>query len=125
MKVMLFTLALILWSAIVTYIVVIRRRQMKLAPVAISGSDVYENDEAQQSARQEILMGHDNMLSNLESFARNKNVIISGDALSAIVDVAGNDQKKAETLLNSLASRHATGAEWTTLDLHKVQGATG
>jgi hypothetical protein len=126
-KVILFTLALIMWSAIVTYIVIIRKRS-KFALATVSGAtldDVSGSDEAQQSVRQEILMGHDNLLSNLESFARSKNVIISGDALAAIADVAGNDQKRAETLLSSLANRHSTGGDWTTLDLSKVQNAVG
>ena len=118
-KIILFTLALILWSGVVTYIVVIRKR-MALAPMTTSVSG---SGEAQQSLRQEILMGSDRMLSNLESFARSQNVIISEEALIAIADIAGNNQKKAETLLSSLASRHSTGQDWTILDLNKVQGA--
>jgi hypothetical protein len=126
MKVILFTLALILWSAVVTYVVVIRRRA-KLVPATISGmaiDTVNGSDEAEQTVRQEVLMSHDNLLSNLESFARTQNVIVSSDALEAIAD-AGNDQKGAETLLTSLAHRHATGEGWTTIDLHKVKEAIG
>jgi hypothetical protein len=126
-KVILFTIALVMWSAIVTYIVILRKRS-KLALATVSGATLgaaSESDDAQQSLRQEILMGHDNMLGNLESFARSQNVIISSDALAAIADIAGNDQKKAETLLRSLANRHATSADWTTLDLSKVQSAIG
>ena len=70
-------------------------------------------------------MGPSNMLSNLESLARSRNVIISSDALAAIADISGGDQKRAETLLVSLANRHATSGEWVTLDLSKVKRAMG
>ncbi len=126
MKVILFTLGLIFWSAIVTYVVISRKKSLALSNVKDAGASTESavtSDDAEQSARQQVLMGHDNMLSDLESFARNKNVIVSVDALAAIVDIADNDQKRAETLLSSLANRHATDSEWTTLDLSKVQSA--
>jgi hypothetical protein len=124
-KVALFTLALIAWSAIVTYAVILRRRS-KLATAAVSTATlgtVAGSDEAEQAERHEMLTGHDNLIGNLENFARSQNVIISTDALAAIADASGYNQNKAETLLSSLANRHATGKDWTTIDLSKVQGA--
>lgn len=126
LKVILFTLALIAWSAIVTYIVLLRKRnKLAFATVSTGAAEAVSADDAQQFARQEVLMGQSNMLDDLQSFARSKNVIISADALEAIADMSGNDQNRAEALLSSLANRHANGTDWTTLDFNKVQSAVG
>jgi Spy/CpxP family protein refolding chaperone len=115
---MLFTLALIVWSAIVTYVIVWKKR----TKLALAGVSV--DDEAQQSLRDDVMATSD-VSSDLESFARSQNMIISRDALDAVIESAGNDQKKSEAVLKSLAKKYVVGDEYTTIDLNKVQLAIG
>jgi hypothetical protein len=129
MKMILFILAVAVWSAIVTYVLILRKRNALVPATAdISGSivpEAHDSYDIEQNVRQESLMSYDNMQNHLEGFARNQNAIVSSDAMSSIMEHSGNDHKRAEALLSSLVNRHANSEGWTTIDFAKVQSALG
>ncbi len=141
-KVILFTLALSLWSAAVTYFVIVRRK-MKNQPRLAFATSGTGNDDV-QSARQDILLAGNRMQDDLESYARSKNVIISVDALESILAVSGGSSVKAQMILNNVAERYQAKpnysnsvarlfngeqvrgeSEWTTLNSERVQQVVG
>ncbi len=111
-KVILFTLALILWSTLIAYFL-LKKRETQIIPVAVASENVIST-EVHADTR---------AMSQIEDYARMNNIIISQGAVINLLKAKRlNDINVSETIRNIASEKTNSEGEWVTIgesDLEK------
>ena len=112
MKVVLFTLSLILWSTIIAY-VLLKKRDTQEIPVAVASGNIVATEVHVDTKA----------MSQIEDYARMNNIIISQGAVINLLKAKRlNDINVSETIRNVASSKTNSQGEWVTIsegDLEK------
>ena len=112
MKVVLFTLSLILWSTLISYFL-LKKKDAQEVPVFVASENVIAA-EVHADTR---------AMSQIEDYARMNNIIISQGAVINLLKAKRlNDINVSETIRNTASSKTNTQGEWVTIGEGDLEG---